>query len=76
VEQLFVPFADLTSGTETYAAGRYLYLDRRDSGIYDVDFNQAINPYCYYNFTYVCPYPPAENRLGVRVEAGERITAK
>lgn len=75
-EQLFVPFSDLTSGTETYPAGRYLYLDRRASGIYDVDFNQAINPYCYYNFTYVCPYPPPENRLGVRIEAGERIVSK
>lgn len=75
-EQLFVPFSDLTSGTETYPAGRYLYLDRRGSGIYDVDFNQAINPYCYYNFTYVCPYPPPENRLTVRIEAGERIVAK
>jgi len=76
VEQLFVPFGDLTSGTETYPAGRYLYLERRASGIYDVDFNQAINPYCYYNFTYVCPYPPPENRLGVRIAAGERIVAK
>jgi uncharacterized protein (DUF1684 family) len=76
VEQLFVPFGDLTNGTDTYPAGRYLYLERRASGIYDVDFNQAINPYCYYNFTYVCPYPPPENRLDVRIEAGERIVTK
>jgi len=76
VDQLFVPFSDLTSGKETYPAGRYLYLDRRASGIYDVDFNQAINPYCYYNFAYVCPYPPAENRLAVSIEAGEKVVAE
>jgi uncharacterized protein (DUF1684 family) len=76
VDELFVPFSDLTSGTETYPAGRYLNLRRRSSGVYELDFNLAINPYCYYNLTYVCPYPPAENRLNVRVEAGERIAAK
>jgi uncharacterized protein (DUF1684 family) len=76
IDQLFVPFSDLTSGTETYPAGRYLYLQRRATGVYDLDFNLAINPYCYYNFAYVCPYPPAENRLPVRVEAGERIALK
>ena len=76
VDQLFVPFSDLTSGKDTYPAGRYLYLDRRASGIYEVDFNQAINPYCYYTFTYVCPYPPPENRLAVSVEAGEKVVAE
>jgi hypothetical protein len=76
VNELFVPFSDLTSGTETYPAGRYLNLERRSTGIYEIDFNQAFNPYCYYNLTYVCPYPPLENQLKVRVEAGERIVQK
>lgn len=76
VNELFVPFNDLTSGTETYPAGRYLNLERRGTGIYEIDFNQAFNPYCYYNLTYVCPYPPPENQLKVRVEAGERIVQK
>lgn len=70
---LFVPFSDLTSGTETYAAGRYLDLDRNATGIYEIDFNLAYNPYCYYNPTYECPYPPMENRLKVPVRAGERL---
>jgi hypothetical protein len=74
--RLFVPFTDLTSGTETYPAGRYLELDRTPTGIYVVDFNRAFNPYCYYNPTYDCPYPPAENRLTVPVRAGERIKTK
>jgi len=76
VDHLFVPFTDLTSGTETYPAGRYLDLDRNASGIYVIDFNRAYHPYCYYNPTFDCPYPPAENRLNIPVRAGERIKKK
>jgi uncharacterized protein (DUF1684 family) len=75
-DRLFVPFTDLTTGTETYPAGRYLELDRTPTGIYTVDFNRAFNPYCYYNPTYDCPFPPPENRLTVPVRAGERISLK
>lgn len=71
--RLFVPFADLTSGTETYPAGRYMELDPTPTGIYIVDFNAAYNPYCYYNPEYDCPFPPAENRLKVPIRAGERM---
>jgi hypothetical protein len=71
--RLFVPFSDLTTGTETYAAGRYLDLDRMASGIYEIDFNRAYHPYCYYDERYDCPYPPSENRLKVPVRAGERL---
>lgn len=70
--RLFVPFADLTNGTETYAAGRYLDLDRTATGLYDLDFNRAYHPYCYYNPQYDCPYPPRENRLAAPIRAGER----
>jgi hypothetical protein len=72
VNRLFVPFSDVTSGTETYPAGRYLDLDRSKSGVYVIDFNRAYHPYCYYNPTWDCPYPPAENRLKVPVRAGEK----
>jgi uncharacterized protein (DUF1684 family) len=71
--RLFVPFSDVTTGTETYAAGRYLDLDRNATGIYVIDFNKAYHPYCYYNPTFDCPYPPAENRLPIPVRAGERL---
>ena len=70
---LFVAFNDLTSGTETYPAGRYLDLTPNSTGNYELDFNRAYNPYCYYNASYECPYPPAENRLKVPIRAGERI---
>jgi uncharacterized protein (DUF1684 family) len=72
LNRLFVPFADLTNGTETYPAGRYLDLTRTATGIYEVDFNLAYYPYCYYNPRYDCPYPPPENRLKVAVRSGER----
>ena len=73
LDKLFVPFNDLTSLTETYAGGRYLDLDRTKTGIYEVDFNRAYTPYCYYNATYECPYPPPENRLKVPIRAGEKL---
>jgi uncharacterized protein (DUF1684 family) len=71
--RLFVPFSDLTSGTETYQAGRYMNLDPTPSGIYVVDFNIAYHPYCYYNEDFDCPFPPKENRLTVPIRAGERL---
>jgi uncharacterized protein (DUF1684 family) len=71
--QLFVPFSDLTSGTETYQAGRYMNLDPTPTGIYIVDFNIAYHPYCYYNADYDCPFPPPENRLKLPIRAGERL---
>ena len=70
---LFVPFSDLTSGTETYTAGRFMDLNRNGTGIYEMDFNRAYIPYCYYNPTYECPYPPRENRLDMPIRAGERM---
>jgi uncharacterized protein len=72
-DRLFVPFTDLTTGTETYPAGRYLDILRSPTGVYVVDFNLAYNPYCYYNPTYDCPYPPKENRLQLAIRAGEKI---
>jgi uncharacterized protein len=73
LDRLFVPFTDLTSGTETYPAGRYLDLERTPTGLYVIDFNRAYHPFCYYNAAYDCPYPPRENRLQVPVRGGERM---
>jgi uncharacterized protein (DUF1684 family) len=71
-QRLFVPFRDLTAGIETYASGRYLDLDRTPTGLYDLDFNRAYQPYCYYDVKYDCPIPPPENRLSIPIRAGER----
>jgi uncharacterized protein (DUF1684 family) len=75
ITSLFVPFADLTTGGETYSAGRYLDLHPTSSGYYTVDFNTAYNPYCAYNSRYECPYPPPSNRLKVPIRAGEKAPA-
>ena len=72
-DSLFVPFADKTNGAETYPAGRYLDLNVTPTGIYDLDFNLAYHPFCYYDERYDCPYPPPENRLAAPVRAGERL---
>lgn len=73
MNHLTLMFSDMTSGTETYAAGRYIDLTRTASEIYALDFNLAYHPYCYYNPSYECPYPPPENRLKVPIHAGERM---
>jgi uncharacterized protein (DUF1684 family) len=72
-ESLFVPFLDRTSGTETYGAGRYMDLEPEDDGTYSLDFNLAYHPSCVYDPKYSCPLTPAENRLPIRIEAGERL---
>lgn len=72
---VFVPFLDRTSGTETYGAGRYLDLEAYDDGTFELDFNLAYHPSCVYDTRFSCPLTPAENRLPVRIEAGERLAA-
>jgi hypothetical protein len=38
---------------------------------------KAHYPYCSYNDRWSCPFPPPENRLKVKIEAGEKsITSK
>jgi uncharacterized protein (DUF1684 family) len=72
-ETLFVPFLDATSGQETYGAGRYLDLEPDEDGTWTLDFNLAYHPSCVYDPRYSCPLTPNENRLRIRVEAGERL---
>jgi uncharacterized protein (DUF1684 family) len=75
---IFLPFADATSGKETYGGGRYLLdtVKGADLGEADgrlvLDFNFAYNPSCSYDPRWVCPLSPPENRLGIAVRAGEQ----
>lgn len=87
-ETLLLPFTDGTTGKEGYPAGRYIDLkgprDERPVtgadgrrwliGPYVLDFNRAFNPSCAYGAPerFACPVTPRENRLAVRIEAGER----
>jgi hypothetical protein len=68
----FLPFVDALAGQETYEAGRYLEPEVLPDGRFVIDFNLAYNPYCAYNPLWACPIPPKENRLSVRIEAGEK----
>jgi uncharacterized protein (DUF1684 family) len=71
--KLFLAFGDETSANETYGAGRYLDLNKTPgSNTITLDFNKAYNPYCAYNDTYSCPFPPTGNLLKVAIKAGEK----
>ena len=74
-DSVFVPFLDGTSGRESYGAGRYLDLYPEHDGTYALDFNLAYHPSCVYDARFSCPLTPAENRLPIRIEAGERLAA-
>ncbi len=64
-------FRDLTSGKETYGSGRFLDTALGKDGEVVLDFNKAYNPPCAFTPYATCPLPPKENRLAVRIEAGE-----
>ena len=72
-DELFLIFADRTSGHGSYSAGRYLYVPRPDAdGRITVDFNHAYNPPCAFTAFATCPLPPPENRLDLAITAGEK----
>ena len=71
-KRFYFVFKDASSGHETYAAARFLYSDLRDDGTTVLDFNEAYNPPCAFNPYTTCPIPPKENRLKVKILAGEQ----
>ena len=72
---IFVMFQDQTSANETYSGGRFLHAPLPTNGETVLDFNKAFSPYCSLNTYIMCPIPPPENRLDVRVAVGETYTA-
>ncbi len=70
--ELFLPFKDRTSGAESHADGRYLFVEHVPAGKVLIDFNRAYNPFCEYNEKYTCPLPLQENWLPIPVRAGEK----
>ncbi|HVT57741.1 MAG TPA: DUF1684 domain-containing protein [Thermoanaerobaculia bacterium] len=69
---LFLIFADQTNGRESYGAGRFLNTPAPKDGKVVVDFNKAYNPPCAFSAFATCPLPPPQNRLALRIEAGEK----
>jgi uncharacterized protein len=70
--RLFVLFGDQTNRDQTYGAGRFLYAPLPRDGKVLLDFNQAFSPPCAFTQHATCPLPPPQNRLALRVEAGEK----
>jgi uncharacterized protein (DUF1684 family) len=71
-KELFFIFRDTTAGKDTYPAGRFLYADLPKDGEVVLDFNKAYSPPCAFTSFATCPLPPRQNRLAVRIEAGEK----
>jgi hypothetical protein len=75
-KRLFFNFGDATNRESTYGAGRFLFSELPQNGEVMMDFNLATSPYCAYTTFATCPLPPAQNRLALRVEAGEQRYAR
>jgi len=71
-QELFFIFRDETAGKETYPAGRFLYAPMPKDGTVVLDFNKAYSPPCAFTAYATCPLPPPQNRLPLRIEAGEK----
>lgn len=74
---LLLVFGDATNGTETYGAGRFLFVPRETAefgseGTVVLDFNRAFVPPCGFSAQYNCPMPPAQNRFAEPIRAGEK----
>lgn len=69
---LDIMYADDTNGRETYGAGRYLDAIKVSGDTYVIDFNKSYSPPCAFTRFATCPLPPAQNRLKVTVNAGEK----
>ena len=70
--RFYFVFRDASSGQETYETARFLYSDLRPDDTTVLDFNMAYNPPCAFNPYTTCPIPLRENRLTVKVLAGEK----
>ena len=71
-KRFYFVFRDASSGEETYEAARFVYSNLLDDGTTVIDFNQAYNPPCAFNPFTTCPIPLKENRLPIKILAGEK----
>ena len=71
-KRLLLVFSDPTNRDSSYGAGRFLYAPLPEGDRLVLDFNQAFNPPCAFTPYALCPLPPLQNRLAVRIEAGEK----
>ena len=76
-DELFIIFGDKTNGSETYGGGRFLYAKKpgTDNKVI-IDFNKAYNPPCVFTEFATCPLPPSQNKLPIKITAGEKMWGK
>lgn len=78
-DDLYLAFTDVTSGHQSYGAGRYLDIkttDEKPNGTITLNFNNTYNPYCAYNDKYSCPLTPIKNHIDIEISAGIQIFKK
>lgn len=71
---LSVWFTDATTGSETYAVGRYVDVGDEDPDRdheYVIDLNKAYNPYCAYSHLFSCAIPRKEDHIDISLRVGE-----
>jgi uncharacterized protein len=71
-KRFYFVFRDASGGQETYETARFVYSNLLDDGTTVIDFNEAYNPPCAFNPFTTCPVPLKENRLPVKILAGEK----
>ena len=69
--KFFVAYGDLTSGYDTYGGG-YLYSSEDENNNVIIDFNKSLNPPCVFSIFTTCPVPRKENKLPLKINAGEK----
>jgi uncharacterized protein (DUF1684 family) len=75
---LYFIFGDGSNGKGSYGGGRFLDAkveggDRKKATTAIVDFNLAYNPPCVFSPYATCPLPPAESKISLPIEAGEKV---
>lgn len=71
-DELFLIFADATTGDTTHGGGRHLYCPKPDAkGQTILDFNRAHSPPCAFTSYATCLLPRAEDHLSIAILAGE-----
>jgi uncharacterized protein len=73
---LLLVFGDATNGVSSYSVGRFLRVAPEADGLIRLDFNRAYLPPCAFSYSFNCPIPPAQNRLAIPIEAGERLVLR
>lgn len=70
--KLLLHFTDSTSKVSTYGGGRKFLIPQPEGDEVILDFNATNNWPCAYTPFATCPVVPQENRLTIKIEAGEK----